>query len=290
MSRLRSYAPFEKGFVPFGPQNAPIEICTNGTFDIAGNYCYMKYAIVLAGGTLKNSVTQGNVHDSWLSIGNLTLTADSTLLSAAGTHLGANKSDQTFAANLGGHVLDVQITAGDFYNDPLHLLKYAFTNGTVRVSKGGWFRVWAAGDPWTDCTFEYQSGALDFDANLTVENLVQEANTDNTSGWNKRNAGRLFVTGTYKPIADYYHNFTLKSGVTIDLTEHAAPFVIAPAYDLREGSGKSTFEFEANGTFALRLGTVPPPGTRVIDSPDARELGGVDLRDIGEFVQAEQVQ
>ena len=261
-----SHAPHEQGFVPFGPVASVIEIATGGTFDIGGNYCYCKHQIILAGGTLKNSVTQGNVHNTWYSIGNLTLTADSTLVSEKGTHLGASRSSgEMFAANLGGHTLDIQITAGDFTNDPFHLICYAFTNGTLRVSKGGWFHVWNEGPAWTDCTFDFASGALQFDANFTVSNLIQRAETDNTSGWNKRQTGRLFMTGTYTPVADYYHNFTIKSGATIDLTAHTLPFTVAPAYALRDGDGKSTFEFEADGKFFLRLASVPALGTKVID-------------------------
>ena len=248
-----TYAPFEKGFVPFGPQDAVIEIGADGTFDIRGNFCYSKYTLILAGGTLRNTVDQGAVDNKWYSIGRLTLTADSTLEVTEDTRVG--RKTTALAANLGGHTLDVSITS----KKRLNLLNYAFTNGTVRVVKGGWFRSWMPGTAaWTDCTLDFGNAALQLDADLTVENLILRSDYTNEDG-NKKGTARLYVTGVFKPVTAYYHNITLLDGVTIDLTGRGLPYVIPAA-----GSA-STFGFADGGRFDVLLDSVPRSGTRVID-------------------------
>ena len=207
-----AYSPwnFKDGF---GKRDTTISVLPGATLDIQGNYDMYVYQIELAGGTLA-SLGGRNMHQTgWGSLGNVRLSADSSLV-AAGT-----VSYMRMPLDLNGHTLNY---AMDHHYE--YFGECTISNGRVNFLRGDTLETTAMLQ--TRGAVDASTADLDFDVLMEVQHEVKVHDVwfryAHTWGWSNDN-GRFLVNGTFHPCACYFPNVVLQNGSAIDLSDQDAP-------------------------------------------------------------------
>ena len=229
-----------------GAKGSEILVQPDGTFDIAGNYDYYLYHVVLNGGTFRSgSATDGPVGQSqtaWGSVGWLTLTADSTFYLRSDTVFNS-KEDQPI--DLGGHVLTVDAPIDSKY---VYWQK-DLTNGTVRLlgvsTAKEYFRVMSRTVEARTVDFIDRMG-LNMETNMNVRGY------NPTFTWNNAlctGTAALNVYGTFRPDSDYFYGCTLQDGATLDLSGKEEMWSTTSAATV----GRKTVDFAPHARITVKL-------------------------------------
>ena len=234
---------------PLGALGSHILVHREGTFDIAGNYEYGNYDIVLDGGTLKSAAANGTAllqtQTSWDGIGAFSLATNSTLYLRSDVVVnGFNEKP----VDLGGWELFVDASVGA---KQLHWSK-DMTNGTFRFGPCDYqmdTRLVIYGRDVDARTVDLiDEGGLVLNAALSVRNY-----TAARAYSNKNTAGttNLCVYGTFTPETDYFYGCTMMDGSAIDLSSKDAPWSLTSA----ETNGLTNVVFETGATVCVKLGS-----------------------------------
>ena len=193
-------------FHAFGPVGSPIVVRTGATFDMRGLRNLYNYPITLDGGKLYNAGDLGSPDSGWLSIGNLSLTADSTLQAENRTIIRGGP------LNFNGHTLTV----------PLKVGSYIFVGGGTTyvgpgkfdLTSGGWFDVYGGVTEARDVDFRI-NGALRLWGTLNVHDFeMVYGNGDYAEG-----TGKINIFGTFAPPNHTYMlGLVMQNGSTLDLS------------------------------------------------------------------------
>ncbi len=210
----------------FGAGGSTVTVNSNATFDVRSVYEVAQHHVVLNGGTFTSSlVNKGAGMSSYNNgaIGAMTLTADSKIvIPGSGNHLLFNKPP--YYGNLGGHTLTVDVGGGS--GNYFTCKDYAFTNGTINIISGGWFRPSGQAMVWKDT--DITCGAcLYLDGDITVRDFAVRSNL--AANASKAGTHQIFISGRYTPSSAYVHNLTLVNGATLNLgTVSALPWTWLP--------------------------------------------------------------
>lgn len=212
-----------------GDEAATIRVGEGAEFDISGIYGFRVHRFVLAGGKLRNSVSQSKYESRYLGLfvdsleGASTLAIDGNTRYWDGSYIDANKCD------LAGYALDVRIASGMYLG-----VSTSFTNGTIRLSGGGTFYVLQAkGSSSQDST----------PAALRMDGVTLEQTSDGVlsvgdgvtmyvenykcayTGTLKNGRGELRVSGVFTPATQKFWPAVLSNGATIDISERKDAFM-----------------------------------------------------------------
>jgi len=192
----------------FGIHGTSLKLGADVTYDVNGQSGYTGYPLELAGATVINT---GAALDGSGPFGATTLTADSFF------NLEHSAGFQSANVDLGGHVLDVNLsTKGNYFcfNAPDTC---SFKNGTLRVRGDGALKIWSHMPNSTDVD-------MDLDCSLwmcwttTVHNLTFRYRHDNHVDLGT-GRGSFRVGGTFKPMTEYFVRAQMLDGSTLDITE-----------------------------------------------------------------------
>ncbi len=193
-------------FHAFGPVGSPIVVRAGATFDMRGLRNLYNYPITLDGGKLYNAGDLSNPDGGWLSIGNLSLTADSTLQAEnrtiiRGGPLYFNGHTLTVPLKVGSYIF---VAGGTTYVGP----------GKFDLTSGGWFDVYSGVVEARDVDFRI-NGALRLWGTLNVHDLeMVYGNGDYADG-----TGKINIFGTFAPPDHtYMRGLVMQNGSTLDLS------------------------------------------------------------------------
>ena len=249
-----SNADWSAKYRPFGAFDKLFIVRSGGTLDIAANYDYHRYDIVLDGGTLRSGKNDDSgpllqTQTSWGGVGRLTLTADSTFYLRGDVVF--NGLDDV-PINLNGHelLLDCPVGAKTL------LMAKDMTNGTIRLTpsteKNTYMKI--INRPVDARTVKVIDGAgISPDQPFSVGDYVAQRAYDNTKCVGTTN---LYVYGTFTPRTDYFYGCTMKNGSTIDLREKDGVWSTTSAATV----GRKTVDFEDGAKITI---DVRGRGTRV---------------------------
>ena len=231
-----------------GATGKTMTVRKNGTLDIAGNYEYGNYSIVLDGGLLRSGkvidngpVNQGT-NTSWNGIGKLSLTTNSTFYLRSDT-LFSGWDDTPI--NLNGHELLFQMPV-DSKN--VWMAK-DMTNGTIRLTPAyGGKRKFAIFKRNVDArTVDVidEAGCISPLTTFSVRSYTSKASTGNDF-WN--GTARMYVYGTFTPMTDYFYGCTMMDGSTIDLSGRSGTLSLTSAANC----GRRTVDFADDATIYVK--------------------------------------
>ena len=221
-----------------------------GTLDIAGNYEYGNYPIVLDGGMLRsgrvmdNGAVNQTTNTAWEGIGQLSLTTNSTFYLRSDTRFSGWDS---VPINLNGHELlfDMPIDSKRLY------MAKDMTNGTIRLTppdkgKRSFVIYNRAVDARTVDVID-EAGCISPVTAFSVRSYTSTATSGND--WWKGTAN-MCVYGTFTPATDYFYGCTMMDGSTIDLSEKSGSWYSTSA----AACGRQTVDFADNATIYVKLG------------------------------------
>jgi len=194
-------------YFPLGAKDSVFTVNAGATFDFNGQYDFSYYKCILAGGTLAN--TGGDMGTSaatreYGSVGDVTLTADSYVLAQKCVLMRGG------TINLGSHVLKVAVTSGK----QLYMNGMIVSNGTFRTEMvdgdSAWLQLYGGCD-FKDTVLEVGT-AMALYQTVPVKELVNNYGGPYASG-----PGSFYVSGTFTPVSNAFHNVTLLDGATLDL-------------------------------------------------------------------------
>ena len=239
---------FSATFRPLGALGSRILVHKEGTFDIAGNYRYGNYDIVLDGGKIQSMAANGTAllqtQTSWDGLGAFSLTTNSTLYLRSDVVVNGFNDKPV---DLGGWELFVDASVGA---KSLYWSK-DMTNGTFRFGPCDYqmdTRLVIYGRDVDARTVDLiDEGGLVLNASLSVRNY-----TAARAYSNKNSAGttNLCVYGTFTPETDYFYGCTMMDGSAIDLSGKDAPWSLTSA----ETKGLTNVVFETGATVRVKLG------------------------------------
>ena len=243
----RDWAP---RYRPLGEKAKTITVRKDGILDIAGNYEYGDYPIVLDGGLLRSgTVNDGNIaqvtNNTWGGIGKLSLTTNSTFYLRSNTVFRGWDSEQI---NLNGHELLFDMSVND---KRLYMAK-DMTNGTIRLSpadssKNRGFIIYNRDVDARTVDVIDEIGCISPVTTFSVRSYTATSPSGN-SYWS--GTGRMRVYGTFTPETDYFYGCTMMDGSTIDLSGRSDTWSTTGAYNC----GRRTVDFADNATIYVKLG------------------------------------
>lgn len=233
-----------------GATGKTMTVRKNGTLDIAGNYEYGNYSIVLDGGTLRSgkvidtSPINQTTNTSWNGIGKLSLTTNSTFYLRSDT-LFSGWDDTPI--NLNGHELLFQM-----HIDSKNVwMAKDMTNGTIRLTpdNGGKrkFAIFKRNVDARTVDVIDEAGCISPLTTFSVRSYISKASTG-TDFWN--GTARMYVYGTFTPVTDYFYGCTMMDGSTIDLSGRSGTLSLTSAANC----GRRTVDFADNATIYVKLG------------------------------------
>ena len=231
----------------FGGEYSKLTIESGALFDIAGHYAYRVHDIVLNGGTIANSGPD-QTSEGYGGIGNLTLTADSTLDMQCSTELyggtlAAFKYPEGGRIELGGHTLTVRIGSGKTFR----IAEWAH-NGTIHVTGDGVFRPYNISMfDMTTLDLRLSDGATMWQgqANFLVRSFAMAETTNQSVG--------LFpvdVLERCQPGGDGFYGCHIHGGAVLDLSQCNGELQARNRYV----SGCDSTTYETNSTITIHLG------------------------------------
>ena len=228
--------------MPLGSRGGDITIRKNALVDLNGNANFQWYGFTLDGGTLKHRGTAYNSLTPMLK--RMRLTDDSALVVENDYgFVGENNVDAQTFVDLGGHTLEIQISAGKYFRN----YNTTYLNGVVDIITGGWFLTGGNYVTALDVDFKVNC-ALHLAAPFSVRGY--EANFYST-GSNSQYA-QMTVAGVFKPTVASYYGCTMLDGSTMDLTAwpKTAGWPMASAFG---ANGKTNLEFADSGEIMVNL-------------------------------------
>ena len=236
-----------------GVEGSLVVIRNGGTFDMNGVYDTSRFNYELAGGTICNS--KGQTKDTWGSIGNITVSADSVLDLANSTVI-----SHPITASKDGLTLTVKLGSGKYCYLPATL-----PDCKLDVVSGGWLVFKKDGKSIVANGMDLDvSAAIELDVDLTVRDYTSRYEYMYLAGSKK-----LAVTGTFTPVSDYFYGCTMQNGSTIDLSAKTGAWSTTTKEKSNTGA-KGTVDFEEGATITLNLGERTfKEGEKIIDWPAA---------------------
>ena len=238
----------------WGGEFSTLTVERGAVFDIAGQFAYRLHPIVLNGGTLAN-FGPDQTSEQFGSIGNVTLTDDSTLDLQASTAF--NGGDYSVSATLyasgtrielGGHTLTVRIGKGK----TLRLGEVAL-NGTMDVTEGGDIHpYWITSFPMTTLDLRLSGDATLWQGidNFTVRSFAMAETTNQSVGVFPVN-----VLERCQPGGDGFYGCHLHDGAVLDLSQCNGELQARSRYV--KGCDSTTYQpgtTEENSTITIHLG------------------------------------
>ena len=227
--------------MPLGSRGGDITIRKNALVDLNGNANFQWYGFTLDGGTLKHRGTAYNSLTPMLK--RMRLTDDSALVVENDYgFVGENNVDAQTFVDLGGHTLEIQISAGKYFRN----YNTTYLNGVVDIITGGWFLTGGNYVTALDVDFKVNC-ALYLAAPFSVRGY--EANF--YSKISNQVDAEMTVGGVFKPTVAAYYGCTMQAGSTMDLTAWptTAGWPMASAFT----TGKTNLEFAVSGEIAVNL-------------------------------------
>ena len=230
----------------FGGEYSKLTIESGAVFDIAGHFAYRVHDIVPNGGTLAN-LGPDQTDENFGGIGNLTLTADSTLdlqcsTEFYGSPLAAFKRPEGGRIELGNHTLTVRIGSGKMFR-----LGELAWNGTIHVTGDGYFRTYLASTldmPTLD--LRLSDGAIIWQGmHFTVRSFAMAETTNQSVGIYPVN-----VLERCQPGGDGFYGCVLKNGAVLDLSQCNGELQARSRYV----KGCDSTTYEPNSTITIHLG------------------------------------
>ena len=235
---------------PLGQTGKTITVRKDGTLDIAGNYEYGNYSIVLDGGLLRSGkvIDTGPINQttntSWNGIGKLSLTTNSTFY-LRGDTLFSGWDDTPI--NLNGHELLFQMPV-DSKN--VWMAK-DMTNGTIRLTPANAgkrkFAIFKRNVDARTVDVIDEAGCISPLTTFSVRSYTSTAPAGNDY-WN--GTANMYVYGTFTPATDYFYGCTMMGGSTIDLSGKSGTWSTTGAYNC----GRRTVDFADGATIYVKLG------------------------------------
>ena len=233
-----------------GASGKNILVGEDATLQLEGQVWFTVYKIILDGGTLQTGFSEAlGRYTGGAIFGPTTLLADSTFRTTDSGTLrlwGAN------AMNLGGHTLDVELSAdGSFLMSADDAQNVIITNGTMNVS-GGTFKTYPSYYGTVNATTltMRMNGAMSISDACTINLRDYEALYDGTAN---TGTGTVNVSGTFKPSAhDKFYGVTMQSGSTIDLSSRTNALPLVSAFT----TGANTLKFADNSTVYINTGNL----------------------------------
>ncbi|MBR5550015.1 MAG: hypothetical protein IKU71_09870 [Kiritimatiellae bacterium] len=275
-----------------GQTNTTITVRKNGTLDIAGNYEYGNYNIVLDGGHLRSSrlidtEPINQTTNEWDGIGQLSLTTNSTFDLWSDT-LFSGWDDVPIKLN--GHELCVNMPAD---SKSLYMAK-DMTNGTIRltpanVGKRRFVICKRAVDSRTVDLID-EAGCVSPATNFSVRCYTSTAPAGN-DWWNGTH--RMYVYGTFTPQTDYFYGCTMMDGSMIDLSGRSGTWATTGSANC----GRRTVDFADNATIYVKLDvhrmsprkviswTTPPSNLNGLTFKRAKGCTRMIKKDDGVYIQ-----
>ena len=233
-----------------GATGKTMTVRKNGTLDIAGNYEYGNYLIVLDGGTLRSGkvIDTGPINQttntSWNGIGKLSLTTNSTFYLRGDTLFSGWDS---VPIKLNGHELQFQL---DFDSKSVWTTK-DMTNGTIRLTSANAgkrrFVIFKRNVDARTVDVIDEAGCISPVTTFSVRNYTSTVSSGND--WWKGTAN-MYVYGTFTPATDCFYGCTMMGGSTIDLSGKSGAWSTTSAHDC----GRRTVDFADNATIYVKLG------------------------------------
>ena len=235
----------------FGGEYSKLTIENGAMFDIAGHYAYRVHDIVLNGGTLAN-LGPDQTNENYGGIGNLTLTADSTLdlqcsTEFYGSTLAAFKRPEGGRIELGNHTLTVRIGSGKMFR-----LGELAWNGTIHVTGDGYLRTYLVSTldmPTLD--LRLSDGAIVWQGmHFTVRSFAMAETTNQSVG-----VFPVDVLERCQPGGDGFYGCVLHNGAVLDLSQCNGELQARSRYV--KGCDSTTYQpgtTEENSTITIHLG------------------------------------
>ena len=231
----------------FGGEYSKLTIESGAMFDIAGHFAYRVHDIVLNGGTLAN-LGPDQTNENYGGIGNLTLTADSTLdlqcsTEFYGSTLAAFKRPEGGRIELGNHTLTVRIGSGKMFR-----LGELAWNGTIHVTGDGYFRTYLASTldmPTLDLRLSDGATMWQGQPTFTVRSFAMAETTNQSVGVFPVN-----VLERCQPGGDGFYGCVLKNGAVLDLSQCNGELQARSRYV----KGCDSTTYEPNSTITIHLG------------------------------------
>lgn len=196
----------------WGVRDSDVLVEKNGVLDIKNNLSWCYHHIILNGGEIVN--TNGNNSATAQGLGDITLTADSTMRLKYHTVL----SDNTGTAgvvDLGGYTLEfVHVTNPSDDKALVYFNNVVVSGGTLNFGRKTKFNPRKTACMGENVTLTLNGDAYLGQADVTVLNFLDGSRGDSQTIENDK---RIFVTGRYTPKSEYLLNVTLKAGATLDL-------------------------------------------------------------------------
>ena len=234
----------------FGQINKAMTVRKNGTLDIAGNYEYGNYNIVLDGGLIRSGklIDTGPINQatntSWAGIGRLSLTTNSTFYLRSDT-LFSGWDDVPIKLN--GHELLFNMAVD---SKSVWLTK-DMTNGTIRLSPANSgkrrFAIFKRNVDARTVDVIDEAGCISPFTTFSVRSYTATAPSGNEF-WS--GTGRMYVYGTFTPTTDYFYGCTMMDGSTIDLSGRSGTWSTTGAYNC----GRRTVDFADGATINVKVG------------------------------------
>jgi len=212
-----------------GSFGSAVTVRSGATLDTFGCVDYFRYYIVLDGGRLVN--TGSDLGSGTAQISHLRLTADSYIYHQDFIGSGYSSCD----LELNGHALNFEDTASAsvyIYN--------------TRVFNGGKINFPNVVNLYYD-KYANNSAGVSYDMNgafhLNVDVPAKDLALRYIGNWHS-GAGKIVLTGTFKPFSSYYPNVQLNNGATLDLSVLNEPLT-TPSIDQRSGLFQLTYAADA---------------------------------------------
>ncbi|MGN0846956.1 MAG: hypothetical protein ACI4RA_06185, partial [Kiritimatiellia bacterium] len=236
----------------YGDPANTITIASGATFDCNGHDGHAAAKLVLAGGTVANTVAvPGDVGLDWFA--DVTLEADSfvradrwMLFSAAGESPAALKmNDHTLTLDIDGNcsfgLVNVMVTGG----------------GTINQRTGGFLQLGATGC--AGVTAETTTLNVGRSLRVLVDSVVRNYTSSYGGSWDQ-GTNCVCVTGRFLPKGSRWHSTRLLNGATLDLSAQTGVWTASTTANY--------YDEEAHLTFAENAAIVVDMGDRVVSEGD----------------------
>ena len=225
-----------------GTAGSGIRIERGATLDANGTYNNYAHDIVLNGGTLANTVAMDTPHTKY-HFGNVRLEADSYFRFRCGGLV--NNNSDALTLDLQGHKL---YWWG--YNDANYLWNADVTAGTIELAADGTLTIPRNYSTRASAVKFIAKGQFSSENTLSIGDYICESTKNpvlNKAG------GKVFVSGTFKPVTDWFWGCVLQGGATLDLSEKDETWSTTGKITLSNVS--KTVTFADNAVITIDVGT-----------------------------------
>ena len=224
--------------LPLGAKWSDITVRKNATCDMNGKSGCHYYGFTLDGGTVKG--TTADVKSASM-ITRMRLTDDSLYVAQRDFGFYGENGDKPTFVDLGGHTLEIQISAGRYFRN----YNTTYINGTVDITSGGWFLTGGSYVTASNVDFKMKC-ALYMASPFSVRGYEAKFYSEGSN----HGATQLTVAGVFKPTVLSYYGCTMLAGSTMDLAAWPGSWPMSSAFG---ANGKTNLEFADSGEIAVNL-------------------------------------